>query len=90
MYAVNSNDLQKFEDDPVHPVNMLLVPMLTDTTVNCEPGQIDGNAVLVSDAARRHWYALVRVIRQGSGSYPGISKDYLRIYRKRRNGWEQI
>jgi hypothetical protein len=90
MYAVNINDLTKFKNDPVHPVNMLLVPLLTDTIVNCEPGQIDGDAVLVSDAFREHWQALIHVIRKGSGCYRGIRKDYLRIYRKRRNGWEQI
>jgi hypothetical protein len=90
MYAVNINDLTKFKDDPVHPVNMLLVPLLTDTIVNCEPGQIDGNAVLASDAFKENWRALIHVIRKGSGCYRGVRRHYLRIYRKRGNGWEQI
>lgn len=90
MYAVNVSDLLKFKDNPVHPVNMLLVPMLTDTTVNCEPGQSDGDAVLVSNHATEYWDALVHLIRKGSGRYRGILRNHLRIYRKNGSGWKQV
>ncbi len=90
MYAVNANDLRKFKNDPVHPVNMLLIPMLTDTTVTCEPGQKDGDALLVSETAGEQWPALLHVIRKGSGRYRGILKSHLRIYRKNGGNWERL
>jgi hypothetical protein len=90
MYAVNANDLLKFKDDPVHPVNMMLVPMLTDTTVDCEPGGRNGYALLVSEEAGVQWPALVHVIRRGAGRYRGILKSHLRIYRKNGDTWERI
>ena len=90
MYAVNAGDLLKFKGDPIHPVNMLLVPMLTDTTVICEPGQNDGQALLVSETAGEQWHALLHVIRKGSGRYRGILKSHLRIYRKNGGTWERM
>ena len=90
MYAVNASDLRKFKDNLVHPVNMLLVPMLTDRTVNCEPGENDGGAVLVSHQAADRWDALFYVIRKGSGRYRGVRSDTLRIYRKTEKGWKRI
>jgi len=90
MYAVNANDLQKFKNDPVHPVNMLLIPMLTDETVTCEPGGKDGDALLVSDTAGEQWPALLHVIRKGSGRYRGIQKSHLRVYRKKGGNWERL
>jgi hypothetical protein len=90
VYAVNVSDLIKLKVNSLHPVNMLLIPMLTDTIINCEPGQADGNAVLVSDAANERWPVLVHVIRRGSGCYSGIRKRRLRIYCKKGNGWEQM
>jgi hypothetical protein len=90
MYAVNASDLRKFKDNPVHPVNMLLVPMLTEETVNCEPGENDGSAVLVSYQVAERWDALFYVIRRGSGRYKGVRSDYLRMYRKTGKGWKRI
>lgn len=90
MYAVNANDLRKFKNDPVHPVNMLLIPMLTDKTVACEPGRKDGDALLVSETAGERWSALLHVIRKGSGRYRGILKSHLRVYRKNGGSWERL
>ena len=90
MYAVNANDLRKFKDNPVHPVNMLLVPMLSNMTVNCEPEENDGDAVLVSYQAFEWWDALFHVIRKGSGRYHGVCKNHLRIYRKAGKRWKRI
>jgi hypothetical protein len=88
MYAVNAHDLLKFTNNPVHPVSMLLVPMLTQTVINCEPDQFDGEAVLVSKRAVERWDAIVYLIRKGSGCYPGIHRSHLRIYRKMGNYWK--
>ena len=90
MYAVNASDLKKFRDDPVHPVNMLLIPMLTNRSVTCEPGHDDGEALLVSETAAERWHALLHVIRKGSGRYRGILKGRLRVYRKSGGNWERL
>jgi hypothetical protein len=90
MYAVNASDLRKFKNDRVHPVNMLLIPMLTDKSVTCEPGQNDGDALLVSETAGEQWHALLHVIRKGSGRYRGIQKSHLRVYRKNGGNWERM
>jgi hypothetical protein len=90
MFAVNAGDLHQFRNNPVHPVNMLLVPLLTDTVVQCESEPGDGDALLVSSQAAESWNALVHVIRKGSGRYRGILRHQLRIYRKYGSAWKRV
>ena len=90
MYAVNINDLGKFKNNCVHPVNMLLVPLLSQVVVNCEPGRGDGQAWVVSDGARSQWHTLMYLIRKGSGCYRGVSAYHLRIYCKSGDEWKRI
>ena len=90
MFAVNASDLYQFKNNPIHPVNMLLVPLLTDTVVQCESEPGNGDALLVSSQAIESWNALVHVIRKGSGRYRGILSHQLRIYRKYGSGWKRV
>lgn len=90
MFAVNASDLHQFRNNPIHPVNMLLVPLLTDTVVQCESEPGDGDALLVSSRAAESWNSLLHVIRKGSGRYRGILSHQLRIYCKCGGAWKRV
>jgi hypothetical protein len=90
VYAVNINDLLKLQVDSVHPVNMLLLPLLTDQIINCEPGYRNGYAMLATQSANDRWPILIQIIRRGSGRYLGISRQQLRIYCQTEKGWDVI
>jgi hypothetical protein len=90
VYAVNISDLLKLRIDALHPVSMVLVPLLTDKIINCEPELRNGHAVLVNEVADERWFVLVRIIRKGAGCYPGLGTRQLRLYRKNGGGWERM
>lgn len=89
--AVNIGDFIAFFG-PLHPVHILLRPLLTTEQVECEANKLAGIGVLVrADVSDEQWAAVMQILRQGLGQMRPIPKTILRIYEKRTGkGWVRV
>lgn len=96
-HTVNIIDLAVIKrefSDQFHPINMLLNrDILSEETIDCEKGKIDGMAVRVNpNLTDERWNAILLIIRNGAGGSQGIPKHKLRIYESKtgKGSWRRI
>ncbi len=92
-YAMNVADLTTLKQDYPIICDFMVAPVLTRETVEVERGRVDGVAVLVQDTIpTEQWEAIVAVLRNGLGAFPGYPRNLLRIYQSKtgRGGWKRI
>ena len=95
-YAVNIADLATYGiRGELHPVRLLLVPLLQRERVACEGKRWDGGSVLVRrDIKQARWDAIMTILREGvpGGRFEPVPKFKLRIYESKtgRGSWRRI
>ena len=93
-YAVNIGDLTKSDHrEPFGAVMIMLQPVIDPchTVVQCEPGRVDGAAVLIAESTDpERWAAIVNIIRNGLGRMKPIPPYALRIYEGSGRTWKRI
>lgn len=83
-YAVNIADLTHFaQKKTMHPVTLLLDPVLSHVVVHAEGRRLDGDAVIL-DCEPERAKAIISVIRMK------IPKHMLRIYTGAGQTWRRI
>lgn len=82
-YAINVSDLTKYRDDLA--LKLILGAQVGRTTVNCEPGRMDGGGVLFTSPDEQAG-ALIEVLRKR------IKKHELRCYHSKtgNGGWTRV
>jgi hypothetical protein len=92
-HAINIADLTTLKQKYPIICDFMVAPVLTHDTVDVERGQVDGIGVLVqASVPDDQWQAIVTVLRQGLGQFPGYHKHLLRIYDSKTGvgGWKRI
>ncbi len=92
-YAMNVADLITLKQDYPIICDFMVAPVLTRETVDVEHGRVDGVGVLVQDTvSAEQWDAIVAMLRDGLGAFPGYPRNLLRIYQSKtgRGGWKRI
>jgi hypothetical protein len=91
-YAMNICDLTTLKQEYPIICDFMVAPVLARDTVEVERGRVDGTGVLVNDIPATQWDAIVKVLRDGLGRFPGYHKNLLRIYESKTGtgGWRRI
>ena len=82
-YAVNLGDLIIYKD-PMHPVRLLLGPVLTNERIEVAADKVDGVALLLDDSDPERLDAILRLLRIK------VPQHKLRLYQSKSGtgGWK--
>lgn len=92
-WAINICDLGAYQSDHEYKimVDYMLLPVLSDVIIDCEPGRIDGLAMAVkSHVGESQMKAILDLVRNGLGKRKGVHKNLLRIYKTGKGGWKRV
>lgn len=79
--SVNLADLGTLKRDYPVIADCLVLPCLTAETVQHDASRFDEVALLVKpDVSDEQWQAVIKILREGLGRYPGTLRNLLRIY----------
>jgi hypothetical protein len=81
MYSINLADLTTLKRDYPIVCDCMVMPILTQETVDHDKKRFDEIAVIVKpEIDRERWEAIVKIMRDGMGRFPGYHKNLFRMY----------